>query len=185
MKKNLRSVFLALVIAVPMSLYASGQQKLNAEAHKNDLMPVVEIRLVEFQEIAQEEIPEEMELEEVEIEAEYISLGEFKLTAYCSCEKCCGKWANERPVDEEGNEVVIGASGEILVAGISIAVDKNVIPFGTTVLIDGKTYVAHDCGGAIKKNEIDVYFSDHQEAKEFGVQYAEVFLLKEGENNGT
>lgn len=25
---------------------------------------------------------------------QYISLGEFTLTAYCSCEKCCGKWAD-------------------------------------------------------------------------------------------
>lgn len=177
MKKEISTAVIAFVIAVPLSIYASGQAELNAEAHKNDFRPVAEVRVVELAEITQEEFPEEVEAKE----PEYISLGEFKLTAYCSCEKCCGKWAKNRPVDEEGNQIVIGASGEVLEAGISIAVDKNVIPYGSTVLIDGQAYIAHDCGGAIKQNRIDVYFDDHKAALKFGVQYEEVFLLKGGE----
>ena len=74
--------------------------------------------------------------------------------------------------------------GEILEEIISIAVDKNVIPYGSKVLINGQEHIAHDCGGAIKNNRIDVYMASHEEALEFGVQYAEVFLMKEGENNG-
>lgn len=116
------------------------------------------------------------ELAEIEVEPELVSLGEFKLTAYCSCKKCCGKWAECRPLDEDGNEIVIGASGEVLTAGHSIAVDPKLIPYGTTVVINGKEYVAQDCGGSIKNNRIDVYFNDHAEALEFGVQYAEVFI---------
>ena len=108
--------------------------------------------------------------------AEPVSLGEFKLTAYCSCEKCCGKWALNRPVDENGNEIVYGAIGERLVEGYSIAVDPTVIPYRTEVIINGRTYKAQDCGGAIKGNRIDVYFEDHQAALNFGVQYAEVFI---------
>ena len=168
MKKNLKSVVFALMVAVPLSMYAGGQNELNVQAHKDNLKPVSLSHKIMRKEVAKEE-------------PEYIALGEFKLTAYCSCVKCCGDWAKDRPVDEEGNEVVIGASGEVLEAGVSIAVDQNVIPYGATVLINGQPYIAHDCGGAIKQNEIDVYFDDHQEAKEFGVQYAEVFLLKEGE----
>ena len=106
---------------------------------------------------------------------EFISLGEFKLTAYCSCSECCGKWANDRPVDNAGNELVYGASGELLTAGYSVAVDPTVIPYGTVIVINGKEYKAQDCGGAIKDKRIDVYFNDHAEALEFGVQYAEVF----------
>ena len=102
-----------------------------------------------------------------------ISLGEFKLTAYCSCPICCGKWAYNRP-----NGVVYGATGEELIEGYSIAVDPNVIPYNTEVLINGRTYKAQDCGGAIKGNRIDIYFEDHNEALKFGVQYAEVFLVK-------
>jgi 3D (Asp-Asp-Asp) domain-containing protein len=103
-----------------------------------------------------------------------ISLGEFKLTAYCSCKKCCGFWAYSRPIDENGNDIVIGASGERLYQGVSIAVDPAVIPYDSKVYIDGKEYIAHDCGGAIKGNRIDVYFDNHQDALDFGVRYANV-----------
>ena len=105
-----------------------------------------------------------------------VSLGKFKLTAYCPCSECCGKWANNRPVDENGNEIVYGSTGEILVAGISIAVDPNVIAYGTEVIINGHTYKAQDCGNGIEGNDIDIYMLDHDDAIEFGVQYAEVFL---------
>lgn len=106
-----------------------------------------------------------------------VSLGNFKLTAYCSCSLCCGKWANNRPIDENGNEIVYGAIGERLKEGYSIAVDPTVIPYRTEVIINGHTYKAQDCGGAIKGNRIDVYFEDHQAALNFGVQYVEVFVV--------
>ena len=109
---------------------------------------------------------------------EPVSLGNFKLTAYCSCSLCCGKWAYNRPVDENGNEIIYGSIGERLKEGHSIAVDPSVIPYGTEVSINGHTYKAQDCGGAIKGNKIDVYFSSHEDALEFGVQYAEVFLVE-------
>lgn len=100
-----------------------------------------------------------------------VNLGEFKLTAYCSCFICCGVWANNRP-----NGIVYGAIGEELKEGYSIAVDPTVIPYNSEVIINGKTYEAQDCGGAIKGNRIDVYFENHNDALEFGVQYAEVFV---------
>lgn len=40
-----------------------------------------------------------------ETEPELISLGRFKLTAYCSCRKCCGSYADNRPVDENGETI--------------------------------------------------------------------------------
>lgn len=105
------------------------------------------------------------------LEPKPVSLGKFKLTAYCSCPICCGEWAYNRP-----NGIVYGAIGEELTEGYSIAVDPRVIPYRTEVIINGKTYKAQDCGGAIKGNRIDVYFANHSEALKFGVQYAEVFI---------
>lgn len=108
---------------------------------------------------------------EVDTQAtEPVSLGNFKLTGYCPCEICCGKWASNRP-----NGIVYGAIGEELKEGYSIAVDPDVIPYGSEVIINGKTYKAQDCGGAIKGNRIDLYFESHSDALEFGVRYAEVF----------
>lgn len=106
---------------------------------------------------------------------EWTSLGEFKLTAYCPCSKCCGVWAENRP-----NGIVYTANGAVAEGGKTIAVDTDVIPYGTEVQIDGHTYIAQDTGGAIKGNKIDVYCETHEQALRFGVKYAEVFV-KEGE----
>lgn len=112
----------------------------------------------------------------VEPVTEPIYMGEFTLTAYCSCSKCCGKWASNRPVDEDGNEIVIGSTGEVLRSDYSIAVDPEVIPYGSIVIINGKEYEAQDTGGAITGSRIDVYFSSHEEALEFGRQTADIYL---------
>lgn len=123
--------------------------------------------------------PEEIEImqvQEEQIKYYFRELGQFELTAYCSCPKCCGKWANNRPTDERGNKIVYGASGEILTEGISVAVDPDVIPYGSIIEINGNKYRADDTGGAIKGSRIDIYFADHEQAKQFGVQYADVFI---------
>lgn len=100
---------------------------------------------------------------------QYISLGEFTLTSYCNCEKCCGKWADG-----------ITASGLPAEPGI-IAVDPQIIPLGSHVMIDGEEYLAADTGGAINGNRIDVFCEDHQSALEYGVQSHEVYLVAEEE----
>ena len=107
------------------------------------------------------------------------SLGTFKLTAYCGCSKCCNQYANNRPVDKDGKEIVYGSIGRVLKQGTSIAVDPNVIPYDTKVVIDNHEYIAHDTGGAIKGNKIDVYFDNHQEALNFGVKHKEVFVYND------
>lgn len=113
----------------------------------------------------------------ISVEPEQISLGEFKITHYCACEICCGSWANNRP-----NGIVYTASGAVAEAGVTIAVDPDVIPYGTEVVIDNQTYIAQDCGGAIQGNRIDVYCNSHKEAQQLGVKYAEVFVEGGAEN---
>lgn len=117
-------------------------------------------------------IVEESTEEEAESEIDDLRLlGEFRVTAYCPCEKCCGKWANTRP-----NGIVYGASGEELVPYHSIAVDTDIIPYGKSVFINDVEYVAHDCGGsAIKGNRIDIYMDSHEAALEFGVKNMMVY----------
>ena len=116
------------------------------------------------------EIPEEPET----IEAEPESLGEFRITAYCACEKCCGEWALNRP-----NGIVYGAAGVELEAGVSCA---SPLPFGTVLEIEGLgEYIVQDriAQWVVDKygeNLIDIYFDDHEAAKEFGLQYHKVYL---------
>lgn len=103
--------------------------------------------------------------EQMEEESNLVYIGRFKLTAYCACSKCCGK--------SDG----ITATGTKAKQGRTIAVDPKKIPYGTKVVINGHTYVAEDCGGSIKNNRIDIYMSSHKEALQFGVQYADVYIV--------
>ena len=99
-----------------------------------------------------------------------VFLGEYTLTAYCACSRCCGVWANGYT-----------ATGTWATEGRTIAVDPKVIPYGTRVLLiwpDGTqhSYIAEDCGGGVNGNHIDVFFNSHQAARIFGVQSAMVYL---------
>ncbi len=97
----------------------------------------------------------------------------FRATAYCPCEKCCGKWAKNRP-----NGIVYTASGEVAIEGLTVAADWDVLPKGTVIEIENKGFrVVQDKGGAIKGNRIDIYFESHQEALEFGVQNVLVRII--------
>jgi 3D (Asp-Asp-Asp) domain-containing protein len=62
------------------------------------------------------------------------------------------------------------ATGKQVREGI-IAVDPDVIPYGTIVEIKDMGYfVAEDCGSKIKGNRIDIYLDSKLNAKEFGRQ---------------
>ena len=106
---------------------------------------------------------------------DYVSLGEFKLTSYCACEKCCGYWATIRPLDEDGNPIVYTASGAIARQGVTVAADTDILPYGTVLLIGGEEFIVQDCGGGVNGKHIDIYFEDHQAAREFGVRYETIY----------
>ena len=108
------------------------------------------------------------------------SLGEYTITHYCPCEICCGVWAENRP-----DGIVYTASGAVAEAGVTVAVDPEIIPYGTKLVINGHEYIAQDCGGAIQGNRIDIYCDSHSEALEHGVKYSEVFIKESDETDGT
>ena len=89
-----------------------------------------------------------------EEEPELVSLGEYRISAYCPCEKCCLK--------SDG----ITASGVKATPNRTVAVDG--IPFGTRLLIDGNEYIVEDRVGSGKRL-IDVFFSTHDEALNSGL----------------
>lgn len=178
------------IIEIEQIDYLNEVETINKEVDESKLNKIKEIDEVETKKEEKEVITTKVEnktkSEKTEVNNEESiakdekrSLGTFKLTAYCGCSKCCGQYANNRPVDENGNEIVYGSIGRVLRQGTSIAVDPNVIPYDTKVVINGHEYIAHDTGGAIKGNRIDVYFSNHQEALNFGVQYKEVFVIND------
>lgn len=107
-----------------------------------------------------------------EAECTDVYLGEYTLTAYCACSRCCGSYADGYT-----------ATGTLATEGRTIAVDPSVIPYGSKVLLiwpDGTQheYIAEDCGSGINGNRIDVFIADHEAARVFGVQHAAAYLTE-------
>lgn len=89
---------------------------------------------------------------------------EWKITAYCPAKCCCGKWADGTM-----------ASGTKCKVGY---VACNILPFNTSVEIEGLgIFVVKDRGAKRyfdRQHHIDIYFDNHEQAKQFGVQYRKV-----------
>lgn len=160
--ENAISAILAILISIPICIGAYRSQYRETPRTAPEPVPSEVVYVVprEVVEPATEETTEEV-----------IDLGEFRITAYCSCSVCCGQWADG-----------ITYTGTVATEGRTIAVDPDVIPLGSVVEINGAEYVAEDIGGAIKGNHIDLYFSDHNDALVWGVQDLEVYLVEEAEN---
>ncbi len=95
-------------------------------------------------------------------------LGEFVITAYCSCAICCG---------EGGGKYT--ASGTVPKVSQTVAVDTRIIPMGSTIYIEGVgTRIAEDRGGLIKGKKLDIYMKGHETALKWGRQTRKVWLQK-------
>lgn len=98
-------------------------------------------------------------------------------TAYCPCEKCCGKWALNRP-----DGIVYTASGAIAEEGVTIAADWSVYSPGTILYIEGiGERTVQDRGGAISGQKIDVFFNNHEDALHFGRQEIRIKVISDTE----
>ena len=88
----------------------------------------------------------------------------MEVSAYCPCERCCGKWADGYT-----------ASGHKIQPGNKFVAAPKHIPFGTMLDIPEYGVVpVLDRGGAITVSKLDVFFPSHQEALDWGRKYLEV-----------
>lgn len=102
-----------------------------------------------------------------DVEVDIRNLGEYQITAYCACDEC---------TDGDG----LTALNKPPVEGRTVAVDPSVIPFGTVLVINDHEYIAEDSGvGWIEGKELDIFFESHEEADEFGVQWADVYVKED------
>lgn len=89
----------------------------------------------------------------------------YKITAYCSCSKCCGKSTGRT------------SSGTQATAGRTVAAPAK-FAYGTKLNIGGNIYTVEDRGGAIKGNRIDIYVNSHLAALQWGVRYLPVSVVE-------
>ena len=178
-KNNIHNIVLACVISIPVSIGT-----IKSQSQPEPMAKVIEAELERVPEVCVEGYDSEISFEGVFLdrlaaieetteetaeEPILASLGEFTITYFCACEKCCGK--------PEGHPAYgITASGTTVCQGRTIAVDPTVIPLGETVLIDGHEYIAEDTGSSIKGNHIDIYISDHETCLQMGVDVKEVYI---------
>ena len=99
----------------------------------------------------------------------YRYIGVCKLTAYC-CESkddphICGTGTG------------LTASGLPVEPGM-VAVDPDIIPLGSTVIINGVKYLAADTGA--EGYHIDIAIQTHEDAEAFGVSSAAVWIIPPG-----
>lgn len=91
----------------------------------------------------------------------WVDIGEYKLTFYCNCKRCCGRWA--------GGPC---ANGQMPAEGRTVACGS--LPLGTRILIAGQgEFVVEDRG--VSGRHIDIYMNSHSACLQKGVQRGEVF----------
>lgn len=138
-------------------------------AERTEIAPKHTERVIEPQE---EEVQEDYENENIEaaLLAQATRLDGVTVTHYDPCVKCCGK--------TDG----ITATGVPVTPYYTVAVDPELIPLGSEVLVDygdGEIhyYRAEDTGGGVRGKHLDLCVTDHTEALTLGVRQATVWFL--------
>ncbi len=92
----------------------------------------------------------------------------MEVTAYCRCESCCGNYSPG-----------ITASGYTIRPGDKLVAAPRTFQFETKIFVPGYGLASvRDRGGAIQGNRLDVYFSTHEEALEWGRQILQVTIWR-------
>lgn len=99
---------------------------------------------------------------------QYRYIGECRITHYC-CES-------------KGNPHICGTGTGLTATGVPVApgmvaVDPEVIPLGSTVIINGVPYLAADTG--VSGYAIDIAVPTHDEALEMGTYKSDVWVITE------
>nr|DAH08924.1 MAG TPA: hypothetical protein [Caudoviricetes sp.] len=90
---------------------------------------------------------------------------------------------------ENGKDDGVGACNQPVVPGKTIAVDPNIIPYGSLVEIDGVKYLANDTGGALMSDgdkgivHLDMPAWSTTEAKQYGTQTHSIIVYPPGTEN--
>ena len=137
---------------------------------EKEILEEKQVNYVSYRSLAENNPPEE-----------YKDVISATATAYCLCQKCCGKLPSHPyyGYTASGIKIVPGTGMKV------IAVDPNVIPLGTKVYVDGLNgawdygyAIAADTGSAIKNLKIDLYMDTHSEALSWGRRSVDIYVVE-------
>ena len=181
-RKRERNICFAIMLLAVVVIFALVMTCGNAQAEETYIVVPVEIIEPEPEaelSACEAEAPEtaENELIEQALFENAVKIENVAMTHYCICQKCCGK-------SPDNPDYGITASGRKATPYVSVAVDPDVIPLGSDVLVDygdGEIYYyrADDIGGSVKGNHIDLCVGSHQEAIDLGVKTVTVWWVKQ------
>ena len=178
-RANLEAIaFIAFVLMIGILLGSA----VTAQTEETDKPEPVEARVVQYD-------PPPEPMPEIIVEEPVRRLhGSCRITAFCACSVCCGEWANNRPLDENGDPIVYGASGKELTPGVSVACS---LPYGTEIQIDGLpgTYVVEDRTAEWIQDKyngmtVDIYMDSHEACYELLAgkpEWMDVYVLEASE----
>ena len=172
-------LFLLLLLAwlgsyLVMTVEAEPAAQYKAEiVRDNSSLPGDDTPATERCYLTEGELANENELIEAALLARSHKLEDVTITFYC-CEArphICGTGTG------------ITASGRRVTPYVSCAVDTDIIPLGSTIMIEYNgemVYLrADDTGGSIKGNRLDIAVKGHQEALSLGVKTADIWWCEE------
>ncbi len=156
-RRDLEAVFLFTMLTIIIILLVINFNRTNkAIAIAKENLEVT-VQQAEFETVPEAEAEE----------GQLTSLGIYKVSHYCACEKCCGK--------SNG----ITASGTVAQEGRTCAAEGLAI--GTHVLIaeTGEVLTVEDrFGDPSLTNRIDIFVSDHDRALQLGAYESEVYIVE-------
>lgn len=154
----LAGIFAILMSILGVNMSLSGREVMMLSMTTVDV-PVVSLPV---------EKPDE---EVVEAEPEEWDTVHMRVTAYCPCRRCCGRFADG----------VTACNHRIREGDVFVAADKK-YRFRTEVIVpgynEGEPVKVLDRGRVIKGNRLDVFFNSHRTAKKWGVKYLDVKVKK-------
>lgn len=122
-----------------------------------------------FADVADYRIREDTQLERVHWGSN------FQITGYCPCEECCPGYGTNRPY-AAGRMLVKTATSTFAEEGLTCAVDPDVIPLGSVLLIEGVGIrIAQDTG--VEGLAVDIYCRNHEDTYTYTASGRSVWVL--------
>lgn len=155
-----------IIIFLLILIYGFSVRAFNVSASPQIQEKEAEVVLTSASPIVFEPDSRATEKPQKESEPDIEYLGEFTATAYCGCDLC------------NGGKYQFTYTGSIPKENHTVAADLNIFSIGDELMIKGQPYQVEDRLSSDGIKRINIYFEDHEEALNYGIQKIDVYRTK-------